>query len=115
MDSREADLKLFESAPAVPFQRGRIHDRVDVLNGISGLEHLSNSIAVRKELPAQRNYGYGQGQLKTSGSPGAPTPTSPIPTEISSPVAPIYDKNGLQAGDPNYDPFYKNEQRYLTL
>ena len=62
MDSRDAELKLFEAAPTVPFQRGRIHDRVDVLNGISGLEHLSNSIAVRKESPGMRNYGgYGQG------------------------------------------------------
>ena len=45
----------------MPFQRGRIHDKVDVLNGVSGLEHLSNSLAVRKDAPATRNYGYGNG------------------------------------------------------
>ena len=36
----------------------------------------------------------------------APIPTSPTQTDLSTP---IYDKSGLQAGDPNYDPFYKNE------
>ena len=42
-DSRDIDHKEFE-APAYPiqYQRGRIHDKVDVLNGVSGLEHLSN-------------------------------------------------------------------------
>ena len=50
MDSRDNEMKLFENASSenMPFQRGRIHDRVDVLNGVSGLEHLSNSIAERK-------------------------------------------------------------------
>lgn len=87
MDSRDNELKLFENASQenMPFQRGRIHDKVDVLNGVSGLEHLSNSLAQRKEAPATRNYGYGNGQLKTmqnSSIPTAQVPNSPIQTEI---------------------------------
>ena len=61
MDSRDQEMKLFETGEKMPFQRGRIHDKVDVLNGVSGLEHLSNSLAVRKDAPATRNYGYGNG------------------------------------------------------
>ena len=52
-DSRDIDHKEFE-APAYPiqYQRGRIHDKVDVLNGVSGLEHLSNQLITERHSPS---------------------------------------------------------------
>ena len=46
-DNRGSEMRQFEGQgpPQLQFQRGRIHDKVDVIGGVSGLEHLSNSLA----------------------------------------------------------------------
>ena len=58
-DNRDGEMKQFEGplpgSPQVKFQRGRLHDKVDVLNGLSGLEHLSNSLAVHRESPVKQH------------------------------------------------------------
>ena len=100
-----------EKSP-VPFQRGRIHQQVDVLNGVGGLEHLSNAIAMRKESsPTTRNVANGGAPSLAVSVAAGFLIDSLAPTEDSQIVM---KKLTLQKGNNDYDPFYTNEQRYVS-
>ena len=78
-----------------------------MLNGVSGLEHLSNQLITERHSPSlnkiQANLDNYQNRVLNE-SPLAGSP-------FNKPDSPgkFYDKAGLQNGDPSYDPFYINE------
>ena len=83
-----------------------------MLNGIGGLEHLSNALAVRKEnSPTTRNI------ANTVAPPLAVSAAAGFSVDSLTPTedpAVVIKKLKLQKGNPDYDPFYTNEQRYLS-
>lgn len=99
--------------------RGRVHDSgVDVLNGVSGMEHLSNSL-VRKPLQ-QFNPGIyspmniGVNQAKEYGFKR----NEAIRRSANNSREHSRSSGNQNRSQPNpevvYDPFYTNQQRYLA-
>lgn len=91
--------------------RGRVYEgKVDVLNGISGIEHLSNSI-VRKPLHqygvvgyqptvASKEYGFRRNESVPDVGSRERSRGSIATSSANPEVA--------------YDPFWSNQQRYLA-
>jgi len=78
-----------------------------VLNGLGGLEHLSNAIAMRKESsPTTRSVPNSGAPALTVSAAAGFSVDSLAPTEDPKVVM---KKLTLQKGSPDYDPFYTNE------
>ena len=85
-----------------------------MLNGISGLEHLSNSLAVNRDSPTSKHLAmHSADMIKPQYNSAAPT-ASPgdLVAQSESPGSGA-NKRRLQVADSEYDPFFANEQRYL--
>ena len=98
--------------------RGRVHDGgVDVINGISGMEHLSNSL-VRKPLQ-NFNAATFQPQPKAGSMDyGFKNNNEAVRRSVNTHSRENSRGSGAnnRTVDPEvaYDPFYSNQQRYLA-
>lgn len=107
--------------------RGRIHAQTDVINGVSGMEHLSNSLNARPvgmnaspQIMAQmRGVGYNHHSsqpesvlmehLKGVNVNGTPTPSNGISS--GGAIKSSQSRGNLQSMQPEleYDPWYANQ------
>ena len=98
--------------------RGRVHDAgVDVLNGVSGMEHLSNSL-VRKPLQNFNLGAYTPVNIGVSKSKDYGFKRNEAIRASSNSREHSRSSGNQHRNQPNpevvYDPFYTNQQRYLA-